>query len=178
MASVWNVTHARYALEKVLTDMRSDVGETTPMFSNIINGFVLPGESHAGMMPLACILPPQSHTPEFTEPPYAIVRHRCILPVFAYFNTHDPALAAELMIRFIGMFNEALIKQDYTHSWGDDILSTDTNAFSGSAIGLSLRVSSSDTGQVLKRIDVDYQIEPPFWGVLVEVAAEWDNSGF
>jgi hypothetical protein len=178
MASVWNVTHARYALQKVLTDMKSDVGALDAMFIKIVNGFVLPGESHAGLMPLACILPPQGHAPEFTDVPYAIVRHRCLLPVFAYFNTYDPAEAAEKMIRFIGMFNDALIQQDYTQSWGDDILSTDANAFNGLAMGLSLRVNSSDTGQVLKRIDVDYEIQPPFWGVLVEVAAEWCNSGF
>jgi len=178
MASVWNVTHARYALQKILTEMKSDVGLSTLMFVKVINGFVLPSESHAGVMPLACILPPQGHAPEFTDPPYVIVRHRCLLPVFAYFNTHDPAEAADKMIRFIGMFNEALIQQDYAQSWGDDILSTDANAFDGESIGLSLRVNSSDTGQVLKRIDVDYEIQPPFWGVLVEVAAEWNNSGF
>jgi hypothetical protein len=100
------------------------------------------------------------------------------LPVFAYFYTYDSVEAADKMIRFIGMFNEALIQQDYTQSWGKDILSSDVNAFDGESFGLSLRVNSSDTGQVLKRIDVDYEIQKPFWGVLVEVAAEWTDSRF
>jgi len=178
MASVWNVNHARYALQKILTDMKSDVGMSTAMFATIINGFVLPSASHTGTFPLACILPPQGHVPEFTDAPYAVIRHRCILPVFAYFVDQDAASAAEKMIRFIGMFNEALIQQDYTNSWGKDILAADANAFDGESIGLSLRVNSSDTGQVLKRINVDVEIEKPFWGVLVEVAAEWTDSRF
>lgn len=164
----WNIEYAMNAVKNILLKMPYEIDGSVAMFNTVVKGFVLPSDSNLSRFPLACVLPPSGHVPQYSEIPYVTTRHACILPVFAYFKTHDPEEAVNLMIRFIGSLNEALINSDYCANWDTGL----------KEIGLTMKLNSSDTGQVLRRVDIDYEINLPFWGVLAEVSVEWSDSKF
>jgi len=185
---VWNNRFARDLIKEIVIGLplTAITGETESMFKTVVMGFMTPGSEMSQQWPAACILPVQYGSVNYTDGDQRAVNSFAgTIPVLAYFNFPNPVTgpeqASEAAENFIGLLHRAVYDRNLAGMWLMDYTADDDfdlTRKSGTGISLSIRMGKHDTGQPLKRVDVNYEILPPFYGVLVELDIEYFDSEF